>query len=62
LQGPLNRYALQAVSSIHIIVKNGQATLDGVVVNEADKNVAGIQASGVSGVFSVTNNLRLEEK
>ena len=58
----LNRYALQAVPSIHIIVKNGQATLEGVAANEADKHVAGIQASGVAGVFSVTNNLRLEAK
>ena len=58
----LNRYALQAVPSIHIIVKNGHATLEGVAANEADKNVAGIQAKGVSGVFSVTNNLQLERK
>lgn len=58
----LNRYALQAVPSIHILVKNGQVTLEGVAANEGDKNVAGIQANGVSGVFSVTNNLRLEEK
>jgi hyperosmotically inducible protein len=58
----LNRYALQAVPSIHIIVKNGQATLEGVAANEADKIVAGIQANGVSGVFSVVNNLLLEAK
>ncbi len=58
----LSRYALQAVPSIHILVKNGQVTLEGVAVTEADKNVANIQANGVSGVFSVTNNLRLEER
>jgi hypothetical protein len=29
---------------IHIIVKSGQATLEGVAVNDADKNVAGIIA------------------
>jgi hyperosmotically inducible protein len=57
----LNRYALQAVPPIHIIVKNGNITLEGVVANEADKNVAGIQAKGVSGAFSVTNNLRVEK-
>jgi hyperosmotically inducible protein len=56
----LNRYALQAVPSIHIIVKNGAVTLEGVAANEGDKNVAGIQANSVSGVFSVTNHLRLE--
>ena len=58
----LNRYAMQAVPSIHIIVKNGNATLEGVAANEGDKNVANIQAQGVSGVFKVTNNLRLEKQ
>lgn len=57
----LNRYALQAVPPIHIIVKNGNVTLEGVVATEADKNVAGIRANGVPGVFSVTNNLRVEK-
>lgn len=57
----LNRYALQAVPPIHIIVKNGNVTLEGVVSTETDKNVAGIRANGVSGVFSVTNNLRVEK-
>jgi hyperosmotically inducible protein len=56
----LNRYAMQAVPPIHIIVENGNVTLEGVVANEGDKNVANIQANGVSGVFSVTNNLRTE--
>ena len=56
----LSRYAIQAVPPIHIIVKNGHVTLEGVVANEGDKNVAGIQANGVPGVFSVTNNLRVE--
>jgi hyperosmotically inducible protein len=57
----LERYALQAVPPVHIIVKNGNATLEGVVATEADKNMAGIRANGVSGVFSVTNNLRVEK-
>ena len=56
----LNRYALQAVPPIHIIVKNGQVTLEGVVANEMDKNIANLQANAVSGAFSVTNNLRVE--
>lgn len=59
---PLERYALGAVPPIHIIVKNGNVTLEGVVATEADKNVAGIAAKTVSDVFSVTNNLRVEEK
>ena len=58
---PLDRYALQAVPPIHIIVKNGHLTLEGVVANEADKNLAGIRANSVRGVFSVTNHLRVEK-
>jgi hyperosmotically inducible protein len=57
----LNRYVLQAVPSIHIVVKNGTVTLEGVVANEGDKNIAGLQANSVPGVFSVTNNLRVEK-
>ena len=57
----LNRYGLQAVPPIHIIVNNGNVTLEGVVANEADKNIANIQANGVPGVFSVKNNLRVEK-
>lgn len=54
---PLDRYGLQAVPSIHIIVQNGKVILVGVVDNETDKNVAGIKANGVAGVFSVDNQL-----
>jgi hyperosmotically inducible protein len=57
---PLERYALQAVPPIHIIVKNGNVTLVGVVATEADKNAAGIRANLVSGVFSVKNELQVE--
>jgi len=53
----LSRYAESAVPSIHIIVKNGRVTLEGVVDNEADKNLANVRANEVPGVFSVTNNL-----
>jgi hyperosmotically inducible periplasmic protein len=59
-QTALNRYALNAIPPIHIIVNNGKLTLEGVVANEGDKNIAGIQANSVPGVFSVTNNLRVE--
>lgn len=57
----LNRYALQAVPSIHIIVENGKVTLDGIVNNDGDRNIANLQANGVSGVFSVQNNLQVEQ-
>jgi hyperosmotically inducible protein len=58
--GGLYRYAMGANPSIHIVVKGGHVTLEGVVSNEADSQLAYMAASGVSGVFSVTNNLRTE--
>jgi hyperosmotically inducible protein len=60
-QAPLQRYQITAVPPIHILVKNGNVTLEGIVNNEGDKNLAGIAANGVSGVFSVKNNLRVEQ-
>ena len=57
----MNPYALPVIKPIRIIVKNGNVTLEGVVDNQADKNVANIRANGVHGVFSVTNNLRVAE-
>ncbi len=57
----LDRYAMQAVPPIHIIVKNGNITLVGVVATQNDKNIAGIAANGVAGAFSVTNNLKVEK-
>jgi osmotically-inducible protein OsmY len=53
----LSRYAQSAVPSIHIIVKNGNVTLEGVADSENDKNLAGLRANGVPNVFSVKNNL-----
>jgi hyperosmotically inducible periplasmic protein len=58
----LSQYQLRAVPPIHIIVKNGNVTLEGVVARQMDKQIAGTQANTVSGVFSVTNNLRVEEE
>ena len=45
--------------AIHIIVKNGNVTLTGVVNNEGDAAIAGIRASGVPLVFSVDNQLQV---
>ncbi len=58
--GPMQRYALGAQPPIHIIVRNGHVTLTGVVANQFDRNIAGIRANGVAGVFSVDNNLQVE--
>lgn len=59
-QPGLDRLSFQAVPPIHIIVKNGNVTLEGVVNNKGDATRAYIAANGVPGVFSVTNNLRIE--
>jgi hyperosmotically inducible periplasmic protein len=53
----LSKYGWSALPSIHIIVKNGHVTLEGVVDSESDKNLANLRANGVPNVFSVTNNL-----
>jgi hyperosmotically inducible periplasmic protein len=58
---PLFRYSMGALPPIHIIVKSGHVTLEGVVDSEADKNLAFMKANGVSGVFSVTNNLVVQK-
>jgi len=48
--------------AIHIIVKNGNVTLEGVVDNSGDLALAGIRANQVSGVFSVDNALQVAGK
>lgn len=58
--GGLYRYFMGANPSIHIIVARGRVTLEGVVSNRMDSQLAYTAARQVSGVFSVTNNLRVE--
>ncbi|RPJ50768.1 MAG: BON domain-containing protein [Acidobacteria bacterium] len=58
----LQRYAIGPNPPIHIIVSNGNVKLEGVVPNENDKNIAGIQARGVGGTFKVENNLHVESE
>lgn len=55
----LFRYSLEAVPSIHIIVKGGHVILKGAVDNQTDKDAAGIRANGVQDVFSVKNELEV---
>jgi hyperosmotically inducible periplasmic protein len=57
----LSPYQMRAVPPIHIIVKNGHVTLEGAVARSMDKQIAGVQANSVSGVFSVDNNLLVDE-
>lgn len=55
----LQKYAWNAVQSIHIIVNGGHVTLMGTVDNQTDKDVAGLRANAVPNVFSVTNDLQV---
>jgi hyperosmotically inducible protein len=57
----LQRYGVGSNRPIHIIVDRGHVTLEGVVDNQADKNVAGIRANSVAGIFSVKNNLAVAQ-
>jgi hyperosmotically inducible periplasmic protein len=58
----LNKYAIDPARPIRILVDNGHVTLYGVVINEMDKDVAGIRANQVFGAFSVKNNLEVAGK
>ena len=60
--GPLFRYATQAVPPIHIIVNNGRAVLKGVVATKADSDLAYLKARGVPGLFDVKNELQVESE
>lgn len=55
----LNRYFRDPAKPIRISVQNGHVELYGVVDSKADKDVAGIRANGVPGVFSVENHLQV---
>jgi hyperosmotically inducible protein len=57
--GPMLKYANVNPPPIHIIVKNGRITLEGIVDSEQDKQMAGMRANQVPGTFQVTNNLRV---
>jgi osmotically-inducible protein OsmY len=59
---PLYRYGLGSVPSIHIIVKNGNVTLKGIVDNQSDANLANLRTNSVSGIFSVKNELTIGKK
>ncbi len=53
----LQKYTIDPQKPIRIVVENGHVTLYGVVNNQGDKNLAGLRANQVSGVFSVDNQL-----
>lgn len=60
--GALYRYFLGANPSVRIIVDNGHVELEGYVANRSDANLMNILANGVPGVFSVKNNLIIENE
>jgi len=53
----LQRYEMDPQKPIRIVVENGHVTLYGVVDSAMDKQIAGVQANSVPGVFSVNNQL-----
>lgn len=57
---PLNKYAIDPARPIRIIVDNGHISLYGTVINNMDKQIAGMRANQVFGAFSVQNNLTVE--
>src|SRR5437868_7366522 len=61
-QGGLYRYFMGAVPSIHIIVDGGHVTLKGVVDNEGDDTQAKLAANQVPGVFSVKDELQVQNQ
>jgi len=48
--------------AIHIVVKNGNVILTGVVDSDSDLTLAGMRANTVPGVFSVDNDLQVAAK
>lgn len=53
------KYAINPGKPIRIVVVNGHAVLTGVVDSQADKEMAGMRANQVPGVFSVQNELQV---
>ena len=58
---PLDRYFQGVNPSMRIVVKNGNVTLDGLVLTSGDRQIASMAVHQIPGVFSVTNNLRTEK-
>ena len=55
----LGRYASDPAKPIRIVVDNGKLSLYGTVATAMDKQIAGMRANQVFGVFSVQNNLEV---
>ena len=58
----LEKYAMPVIKPIRIIVRNGgNVTLEGVVDNKTDRDLVGLRANGISGIFSLKNNLQVAD-
>ena len=60
--GPLQHYGVGSNRPIRIIVDHGHVTLEGALDRQSDKDMAGMRANGVAGVFSVQNNIVVPAK
>ena len=58
--GGLSRYLWTVNPSVRLIVERGHVTLEGYVGNKGDYDTMNIVARGVHGVFSVKNNLIID--
>lgn len=56
----LSRYAIDPARPIRIIIDGGHVSLYGTVDSAMDKQIAGMRVGQVPGVFSVQNNLIVE--
>jgi hyperosmotically inducible periplasmic protein len=61
-QTGFSRYKQQPVPPIHIVVKNGSVVLEGMVANQQEYAQVNSAVKSVSGVGSVKNNLRIEQR
>src|SRR6476469_988064 len=55
----LGRYASDPAKPIRIVVDNGKLSLYGTVASAMDKQIAGIRANQIFGVFKVENKLEV---
>jgi osmotically-inducible protein OsmY len=55
----LQKYAIDPAKPIRIMVVNGNVTLTGMVDDKMDRDIAGIKANTVPGVFKVVNDLQV---
>jgi len=61
-QPSLQKYAIDPQAPIRIVVENGNVELSGVVLNDADRQIAYAQARSVPGVFNVKNEIMIASK